>query len=665
MILLLLLAQSLMAAELTVGPTGDYATIGEAIAASDTYDDIIVGPGTYHEAIWLTRNVEIYPRDGLGSVIIDGSGAVGNVLTQYNGSVRGLVIINAPGQAVDLRGSLAVFEQSTVLAPGGVGVGASTSTPRITEVAVYDAGGDAFSFSGGSPVVQRCLAVDPARSGFAIATPGSYSNLVAIGGQHGFDLSAQVTLQHPAALDSAASGLITSQASAVSNGLFTDNALVASCGGSELELAWSLLYDSADSQDCPTTPYHDNLVGNPRLETWSSGARPPLVDLSPRDSSPMLDAGDGTDSDGSRADMGPFGGADGAWTDADGDGVPLHFDCDDANPAVHLHAGEPHDGVDNDCDGAIDEGEDPEDTGPDTAPPEDTGLDERDLDGDGWSVADGDCQDHNRATWPGAVEIADGADNDCDGVADDDLWFSDDDGDGYAEGNGDCDDHDPSRSPGQPEQGEDGVDHNCDGVADGVTTADRDGDGYTVGQGDCDDTRAEVHPDAPDSLDGVDTDCDGLTDDDGLAADDDGDGVTVAQLDCDDQDISISSTSPELADDGIDQDCDGVDLYDVDADGHPSPAAGGGDCDDGNDTVHPDADELCDGLDNDCDGKIDELCGDGELDGPPRDPWTPGIHGGCNGSCSSAPGANPGIVVLLAMTALACCRRRYPEEPIA
>ena len=661
----LMLASCLMAADLTVGPSGDYATIGEAISASNNYDNIIIGPGTYAEAIWLTRNVTIYARDGLGSVYLDASGATGNAITIVNGTIRGLVVINAPGQAVDLRGSLAAFEQSSVIAPGGVGVGVSAQSPQITEVAVYDAGVDAFSFTAGSPVVQRCLAVDPAQSGYAIATAGTYLNLVSIGGQQGFSLSAGVDLQHPAALDASIAGLVTSADASASNGLFSDNPAVASCGSAQLELAWSLLYDSADSPDCSTTPFHDNLVGNPRLEQWSSGARPPLVDLTPRSSSDMVDAGEGFDADGSLADMGPMGGASGAWTDADGDGVPLHFDCDDTDPAINLHAGEPHDGADNDCDGEVDEGEDPVDTGLDTAPPEDTGIDERDLDGDGWSVADGDCEDHNRASYPGADEIADGADNDCDGTVDDELWFSDDDGDGYAEGNGDCDDTDPERSPGVEEQGEDGIDHDCDGVADGATTANRDGDAYTVGQGDCDDTRADVHPDAVDTLDGIDSDCDGLTDDDGLAADADGDGFTVAALDCDDQDVSISPTSPELADDGIDQDCDGVDLYDVDADGHATPAAGGRDCDDARADINPDADEICDGLDNDCDGDTDELCGEGLLDGPPRDPWTPGIHANCNGSCTAVRSSKPAALLLLLLAGLAALRRRHPGGPCA
>jgi hypothetical protein len=75
---------------------------------------------------------------------------------------------------------------------------------------------------------------------------------------------------------------------------------------------------------------------------------------------------------------------------------------------------------------------------------------------------------------------------------------------------------------------------------------------------------------------------------------------------------------------GIDDDCDGsVDEgYDVDADGYTTcgSVAGGGtdparaDCDDSEPSVHPGAMETCDGRDNDCDGTIDPGCSclDGE-----------------------------------------------------
>jgi len=76
--------------------------------------------------------------------------------------------------------------------------------------------------------------------------------------------------------------------------------------------------------------------------------------------------------------------------------APNSFDCNDLNPAVHPGALEICDGVDNDCNGVMLEGE------------------VTDADGDG-SPACLDCDDNNAAVFPGAEEVCDGVDNNCDG----------------------------------------------------------------------------------------------------------------------------------------------------------------------------------------------------------------------------------------------------------
>jgi len=81
-------------------------------------------------------------------------------------------------------------------------------------------------------------------------------------------------------------------------------------------------------------------------------------------------------------------------------------DCDDADPALHPEAEEAVDGVDNDCDGEVDEG-----------------PDRVDEDGDGTTPADGDCDDRDPAIHPGARDGCDDLDNDCDGE------FNEDDAD--------------------------------------------------------------------------------------------------------------------------------------------------------------------------------------------------------------------------------------------
>ena len=110
----------------------------------------------------------------------------------------------------------------------------------------------------------------------------------------------------------------------------------------------------------------------------------------------------------------------------------------------------------------------------------------------------------------------------------------DDDGDGYAEQEGDCDDTDAGIFPGAPEVC-DHVDDDCDGDLEQGTDRDHDGEGDCL---DCDDGDWRVHTQARDRCDGVlDNDCDGIADP--LEADLDGDGLSICDGDCVD-------TSPDV-----------------------------------------------------------------------------------------------------------------------
>ena len=92
-------------------------------------------------------------------------------------------------------------------------------------------------------------------------------------------------------------------------------------------------------------------------------------------------------------------------------------------------------------------------------------LELTDLDEDGLSPEEGDCDDWNPDTYPDATELDDGLDNDCDGEVDEDSLTSDDDGDGYSEVDGDCDDENPDVFPGAtPSEGVTNAD--CDGLSD-------------------------------------------------------------------------------------------------------------------------------------------------------------------------------------------------------
>jgi len=129
------------------------------------------------------------------------------------------------------------------------------------------------------------------------------------------------------------------------------------------------------------------------------------------------------------------------------------------------------------------------------------GYPDSDDDGDGWGDSEDadehgnfDCDDTDPSVYPAAAEAPDGADNDCDGTADEGTENADDDGDGYAEVQGDRDDDDAQTHPGASEQA-DLEDDDCDGaVGEGTGNVDDDGDGYTEIQGDCDDDDPDLGP---------------------------------------------------------------------------------------------------------------------------------------------------------------------------
>jgi hypothetical protein len=230
-----------------------------------------------------------------------------------------------------------------------------------------------------------------------------------------------------------------------------------------------------------------------------------------------------------------------------------------------------------------------------------------DADGDGYPE-EHDCDDNDASRNPSATEICDGIDQDCDDEIDEDATgdieaWEDLDGDGYGD--------DDARLTG------------CT-VPDGAATE----------AGDCNDDDDTIHPDAEEICDAIDNDCDGLLDDEDdsidasglveLYEDADGDGhgalgtdtilacedsPTAAPQadDCDDNNAGVFPGAARL--ESIDACMEDVDNDDWGAAVPTSAAAlAGSDCDDDNVFIRPDQTETCDGIDNDCDGDIDEGC---------------------------------------------------------
>jgi large repetitive protein len=354
-------------------------------------------------------------------------------------------------------------------------------------------------------------------------------------------------------------------------------------------------------------------------------------------------------------------GGDTAVEDADGDGFTADDDCDDGDASVYPGATEVCDGRDNNCDDEIDE--DVETTFYADADEDGYGNAENPIDDcsmpSGYVSDARDCDDGDVNIHPGAAEVCNDADDNCDGAIDEGVsttYYADYDGDGYGDvtdtrdacgtapsgfttDSDDCDDTNADINPAADEICDE-IDNNCSGDIDlddplldrSVTTTyyvDLDGDGfgdpgasgeytcggisgYVLDDTDCDDSDSAINPHAAESwYDGIDQDCDGLSDYD---SDYDGeDSDSYGGLDCDDSDSAINTGASETWYDGVDQNCDSLSDYDQDGDGYDSDAYSGLDCDDTDYDVSPIGTETWyDGIDGDCDGASDyDQDGDG------------------------------------------------------
>lgn len=325
------------------------------------------------------------------------------------------------------------------------------------------------------------------------------------------------------------------------------------------------------------------------------------------------------------------------FLDADGDGYVGLEDCDPFNAAINKGAIEqPRNGIDDNCDGNIDEP---------TA--------NNDWDGDGYSVIDGDCNDTNAAIHPGAKEVCDNVDNDCDGKVDAQDNKLDVTGSCLTGLPGECSTGEvkcqdgqilcikPSIPPNEIKESKcDGLDNDCDGSFDegcdcigGQTQR----CGLTYGEcekspgtqtcengvwGECQNPPQPV----AETCNGLDDDCDGTKDNPApivcfsnsvcqyyLEA---CSGGVDAQ--CPTSDNIPSEHDHRVAEvcNGLDDDCDGIIDNAVLFDGDPCSTGIPGVCANGTwvcsqgtlecQPIDQASTEQCNGIDDDCDGDIDE-----------------------------------------------------------
>ncbi|MFY7970401.1 MAG: MopE-related protein, partial [Flavobacteriales bacterium] len=398
-------------------------------------------------------------------------------------------------------------------------------------------------------------------------------------------------------------------------------------------------------------------------------------------------------------------------------------DCNDNNNAIRPNATEVCNSIDDDCDTQIDEGL--------------LVTYYQDNDGDGfgnsaittsacsipggYSATGGDCNDNSNTIYPSAGEQCNSIDDDCDTLIDEGVvsqnWYPDTDGDGYGAGtaivscsqpvgyvltNTDCAPTNAAIHPGATEVCN-SLDDDCDTQIDeGVQTTfyrDADGDGfgtsatttlacsapagYVSNNTDCDDSNSAVRPNATETCNGIDDDCDALTDE-GVQStfyrDQDGDGFGNLSIttqacsapvgyvsnstDCNDNNNAIRPNATEVCN-GYDDDCDGLTdegattTYYIDADGDGfgnlavttqacsvplGYVSNSNDCNDSNSAINPNATEACNGVNDDCDFLTDEGCSVGTI---PNDEMATAINvpynpmGSCSWTAGTLLGATP------------------------
>ncbi|MFH1468880.1 MAG: putative metal-binding motif-containing protein, partial [Pseudomonadota bacterium] len=436
------------------------------------------------------------------------------------------------GEVADLDTLLALYEDDSMGVAALPLVGIQGESTTYLAVGADWFSSTASAWSGGAVFVDGCASLDDETLGAALQTAGAGAVL----GWSGAGFPGLTALEAPGVVEALfAPGMTIAEtfaapyAEADSLAEHLSVCVTADAAGESLAV-------EHDASDCDAVAAALTLVGDTTLKAAQEDLDDDGYTMEEgdcHDGDPARHPGaaewcDGVDTDcDGIVDEDDASDASTWYADADGDGfgdpaastsaclAPEGFvaeatDCDDTSGDISPDAQERCDGLDDDCDGVVDE---------DDATDAPTWCQDGDGDGfgdgttgvtaceapEGYLLDASDCDDTSAAIFPGADERCDGEDNDCDGTADEDdatdalTWYWDGDGDGFGD----------SAMPRAA----------CEAPS-----------GFVADATDCDDSVDLVFPGADERCDGQDDDCDGIVDEDEAVdaptwfADMDGDG---------------------------------------------------------------------------------------------------------------------------------------------